>query len=142
MPTQGDPAMTDDEIDSLLERLTRAEQDGDIAALDMLTTSDFTLVGPLGFLLSKDQWLDRYRSGALTTEILTWQPDSVRRHNDLAIVIGTQDQHAHYQGHRVDGRFRATHVLLHLDAQWRGGRPPPPPPPPPPPLGRPAPSAP
>src|SRR4051812_24856847 len=98
MPTQGDPAMTDDEIDSLLERLTRAEQDGDIAALDMLTTSDFTLVGPLGFLLSKDQWLDRYRSGALTTEILTWQPDSVRRHNDTAIAIGAQHQHARYQG--------------------------------------------
>jgi ketosteroid isomerase-like protein len=111
--------MTDDEIESLIKRLTRAEQDGDIAALDMLTTSDFTLVGPLGFLLSKDQWLDRYRSGALTTEILTWQPDTVRRHNDLAIVIGTQDQHAHYQGHPVDARFRATHVLLHLDAQWR-----------------------
>src|SRR4051794_30982875 len=134
MTTLGEPAVTDDEIESLLKRLTRAEQDGDIAALDMLTTSDFTLVGPLGFLLSKDQWLDRYRSGALTTENLTWQPDTVRRHNDTAIAIGTQHQHARYQGHPVDARFRATHVLLHLDAQWRGARTPPSPPPHTPPL--------
>jgi len=111
--------MTDDEIQSLIEHLTRAEQDGDISALDMLTTSDFTLVGPLGFLLPKDEWLDRYRSGALTTEVLTWQPESVRRHNDTAIVIGRQEQRARYQGHPVDARFRTTHVLLRRDDQWR-----------------------
>jgi hypothetical protein len=111
--------MTDDEVQRLLERLTQAERAGDIAALDGLTAGDFTLVGPLGFVLTKEQWLDRYRSGALTTEALSWQPDTVRRHNDTAIVIGTQDQHARYQGHPVHGRFRATHVLLHLDARWR-----------------------
>jgi ketosteroid isomerase-like protein len=111
--------MTDAEIHTVLQRLTQAEQAGDVAALDTLTTDDFTLVGPLGFLLDKDQWLDRYRSGALTTEVLTWEPDSVRRHGDTAIAIGAQDQRARYQGHRVDARLRATHVLLHRDARWR-----------------------
>jgi hypothetical protein len=109
----------DPEIQTVIDRLTRAEQDGDVAVLDALTTGDFTLVGPLGFLLHKDEWLDRYRTGALTTDVLTWQPDSVRRHDDTVIVIGTQEQQARYQGHRVDARLRATHVLLHEDAGWR-----------------------
>jgi ketosteroid isomerase-like protein len=111
--------MTDAEIHTVLQRLTQAEQDGDVAALDTVTTDDFTLVGPLGFLLDKDQWLDRYRSGALTTDLLTWEPDSVRRHGDTAIAIGAQDQRARYQGHPVDARLRATHVLLRRDARWR-----------------------
>jgi ketosteroid isomerase-like protein len=108
-----------EDIETVIRRLTRAELDGDVSALDALTTSDFTLVGPLGFLLHKDEWLDRYRSGALSTESLTWRPDSVRRHDDTAIAIGTQVQRARYQGHPVDAQLRATHVLLRLDADWR-----------------------
>jgi|tagenome__1003787_1003787.scaffolds.fasta_scaffold20693233_1 hypothetical protein len=111
--------MTDAEIHTVLERLTHAELTADVAALESLTTDDMTLVGPLGFVLDKNEWLDRHRTGALTTAALAWQPESLRRHHDSAIVIGTQDQQAHYQGHRVQARLRATHVLLHLDAGWR-----------------------
>jgi hypothetical protein len=111
--------MTDTDIQTVLARLTQAELDADVTTLDALTSDDFTLVGPLGFLLDKGQWLDRYRSGALTTDVLTWQPDSLRRHDDAAIAIGTQRQEARYQGHPVDATLRTTHVLLHLDAGWQ-----------------------
>jgi ketosteroid isomerase-like protein len=108
-----------EDIETAIRRLTRAELNGDVSTLDTLTTSDFTLVGPLGFLLAKDEWLDRYRSGALRTESLTWRPDSVRRHDDTALAIGTQVQRARYRGHPVDAQLRATHVLLRFDAGWR-----------------------
>jgi ketosteroid isomerase-like protein len=108
-----------EDIETAIRRLTRAELDGDVSTLDTLTTSDFTLVGPLGFLLAKDEWLDRYRSGALRTESLTWRPDSVRRHDDTALAIGTQVQRARYRGHPVDAQLRATHVLLRFDTGWR-----------------------
>jgi hypothetical protein len=111
--------MTGTEIQICLERLTEAELSGNAAELDSLTTDDFTLVGPLGFVLDKEQWLDRHRSGALTTDALAWQPESVRRHHDTAIAIGTQHQRARYQGHPVEAHLRATHVLLHVDARWR-----------------------
>jgi hypothetical protein len=42
--------MLDDEIQSLLECLTQAERDDDVTAVGTLTTSDFTVLGPLGFL--------------------------------------------------------------------------------------------
>ena len=111
--------MPPSEIHSLLERLARAELAGDVATLDSLTTDDYTLVGPLGFVLDKDQWLDRLRSGALTTEVLAWQLDSLRRHRDTAIAIGTQQQRARYHGHPVESHLRATHVLLHRDERWQ-----------------------
>lgn len=111
--------MTEAEFHTVIAHLTQAERDGDVAALDALTTSDFTLVGPLGFVLQKDEWLDRYRSGALTTEVCNWQPDTVRRHNDAVILIGTQHQRTRYQGQPVDAQLRTTHVLVHLEGQWR-----------------------
>jgi len=116
---RGEPAMPDDEVHSLLDRLTSAELGGDVRTLDALTTDDYTLVGPLGFVLAKDQWLDRLRSGALTNDVLAWQLDSLRRHGDMAIAIGTQHQRASYQGHPVETHLRATHVLLQLDARWQ-----------------------
>ena len=90
--------MTDSEIQTLLDRLTHAELAGDVTALETLTTDDFALVGPLGFVLQKDEWLDRHRSGALTTEELAWHPESLRRHQSTAIAIGTQHQRSPVPG--------------------------------------------
>jgi hypothetical protein len=110
---------TTEKIIELGDRWAEAECAGDVDTLADLAADGFRLVGPFGFVLDKEQWLDRYRSGALTTEGLTWQPVSVRRHHDTAIAIGTQVQQARYHGHRVDAQLRATHVLLRLDAEWR-----------------------
>ena len=55
--------MTHNEIRELGRRWADAEQRGDADALSALAVEDFTLVGPLGFVLDKQQWLDRYRSG-------------------------------------------------------------------------------
>jgi hypothetical protein len=54
------------EILQLGQRCAEAEQRGDIAALDAMTVGNFTLVGPLGFVLDKVQWLDRYGTASLS----------------------------------------------------------------------------
>jgi hypothetical protein len=40
-----------------------AEQDNDAEALDKLLAGDFVGVGPLGFVLDRDQWLGRFGNG-------------------------------------------------------------------------------
>jgi hypothetical protein len=87
--------------------------------LDSLATPDFTLVGPLGFVLTKEQWLDRYRSGAFVTKTLSWDDVQVRDYGDAAVAVGVHDQQASYQGNPSDGRFRATHIAVRGDAGWR-----------------------
>jgi hypothetical protein len=42
---------------------TRAELHGDIEALDALLHPDFLGVGPFGFVLSRDEWVQRLRDG-------------------------------------------------------------------------------
>jgi ketosteroid isomerase-like protein len=105
-------------IRELGSRWADAEQRGDIDTLDALSTDDFTLVGPLGFVLDKQQWLDRYRTGGLVTHSLMWDDIEVRDYGDAAVAIGRHSQRAEYQGDNVDGHFRATHVAVRRDDNW------------------------
>src|SRR5690349_12208583 len=102
----------DSEIVELGRRWAEAEVRGDVAALDALATDDFRLVGPAGFILDKQQWLERYRSGTLVTRFLRWEDVDVRVHGDAAIAIGRDTQEAEYQGNAVNGEFRVTQVAV------------------------------
>jgi hypothetical protein len=109
----------DDQIRDLARRWTAAELAGDTGALDALACADFRLVGPAGFVLDKQQWLDRYRSGALVTTGLSLDDLDIRAYGPAAITIGVQTQQATYQDHPADGRFRVTVVAIPDDDRWQ-----------------------
>jgi hypothetical protein len=67
---------TDQKLRELERRWTEAEIEADVSALDALATDDFTLVGPAGFVLDKQQWLERYRQGNLLTHSLAFEDTS------------------------------------------------------------------
>jgi ketosteroid isomerase-like protein len=107
------------EISQLAKRWVAAELAGDTAAMDSLAHRDFLLVGPLGFVLDKAQWLERYSSGALVTSALDWRDTTVRVFGDCAVVVGVHDQQAAYRGQPNNGQFRATHILIREDGGWQ-----------------------
>lgn len=109
---------TTEQILELGRRWAEAEQQGDGTTLDAITTDDFTLVGPVGFVLNKQQWLDRYRTGDLVTDSLLWDEVQVRGYGDAAVAIGRQTQQGTHQGNPVDGQFRASHIAVRQDGQW------------------------
>jgi ketosteroid isomerase-like protein len=113
--------MNDDvaELEDFGRRWAKAEIEGDVTVLDALATKDFMLVGPLGFVLDKAQWLDRYSSGDFVTSALDWRDTQVRVFGDCAIVVGVHDQEAAYRGQPNNGQFRATHILVREDGAWR-----------------------
>lgn len=96
-----------------------AEERGDTETLARLAADGFRLVGPLGFVLDRDQWLARYGGGALVTEKLDWAEVEVRDFGGTAIAIGVHEQVATHQGNPVNGRFRATHVLVRAGDRWQ-----------------------
>lgn len=109
-----------DTILDLGRRWAAAERQGDTATLDGLAVDDFTLVGPFGFILTKQQWLDRYRDGDLVTSELNWEEVTVRDYGAVAVAIGVHAQRAAYRGRPNDGKFRATHIAVRDDAgEWR-----------------------
>ena len=103
--------MTHPNLDQTLGRLTDAELAGDPAALDELLADDFQLVGPLGFVLDKRQWIDQYRAGNLHYSRLVIEPVSVRTYGEVTVVIATRDQEATYQGTPTPARLRATAIV-------------------------------
>lgn len=107
------------EILELGRRWAAAELAGDVCALDGLAVADFRLVGPLGFVLNRDQWLDRYRSGDLVTSSLEWDEVEVRSYGAAAVAIGRHTQRASHRGAPSDGQFRSTHIAVRIDDEWR-----------------------
>jgi ketosteroid isomerase-like protein len=110
---------THDELRELDRRWAAAEIEADVSTLDALAVEDFMLVGPAGFVLSKQQWLDRYREGDLRTRSLSFEDATIRVYGDAAVTIGRHIQEAEYRGHPVNGEFRATHVAVRNGSEWR-----------------------
>ena len=106
-----------DDILTTGQRWAEAEAAADTGTLDALTVDDFTLVGPVGFVLTKPQWLGRYQDG-FTPEATSWDDVTVRAYGDAAVTVGTVTQRASYRGQRADGQFRVTHVFVRRDGRW------------------------
>jgi len=109
--------MTDQDLTDLAQCWAAAENAADTATLDELVDADFRGVGPLGFVLDRDQWLRRFADGLEITSV-TYDDVSVRRHGDLAVVLGTWSQTGSYQQHRSDGRFRYALVAHRPQGRW------------------------
>jgi uncharacterized protein (TIGR02246 family) len=111
--------MNRDQIPELARRWADAESRSDADALAALMTDDCTLVGPRGFVLDREQCLDRYRSGALKTEAFSWSDVNVREYGPTTVVVGVVTQQASYQGHDASGRFRVTQIAVQQAGRWK-----------------------
>jgi hypothetical protein len=102
----------------VLSRWIAAEASGDTAALDALLDDEFRGDGPRGFVLDKQQWLARYRTGDLVNDTLAWEDTRVRVYDDTAVATGVQTQTARYKGLDCSGRFQGSVVAVRRARQW------------------------
>jgi ketosteroid isomerase-like protein len=107
-----------DQVMELGRHWANAERAGDAEALEPLLDDDFQLVGPLGFMLDKAQYLGSRRSGDLRHESLVWEDVQVRAYDNAAVAVGTQTQRSTYQGRDTSGRFRVTQVAVRHGDRW------------------------
>lgn len=107
-----------DEILDLGRRWAEAELHADVNALNELLDADFICVGPLGFMLNKEQYLEGRRTGDLKHESFNWDDVKVRVYGDAAIAVGAQVQKSTYQGHDASGQFRETQVYSRKRDGW------------------------
>jgi len=105
----------DEPVQELISRWTAAEIGQDIDALDALAVEDFRLVGPAGFVLDKQQWLDRYRRGQLLTHSLTLGQPFTGAYGSVAVTIATQLQDAEYRRAPARGELRVTLITVRDD---------------------------
>ncbi len=107
------------EVQECGRRWAEAEQQADIETLTTLLDPAFMAVGPVGFVINKEQYLAGRSSGELKQDAITWEDVTVRVFGDAAVMIGAQIQTATHQGRDVSGRFRATQVLVRTGGSWR-----------------------
>jgi ketosteroid isomerase-like protein len=108
-----------DSIHAFLDQWSAAEQRGDTQRLDELLTDDFAGIGPLGFTLPKQAWLDRHRSQDLRYDSFNLAEVQTRVYGPAATVTDRNNTGGRYRGHPIPEATRATLVLVNEDGQWR-----------------------
>lgn len=101
----------------LAERWAGAEEKNDAGTLDGLLAGEFAGVGPFGFILTRDQWLERFTNG-LVNRSFTVTDLQVRDFGAAAVGIGVLAQETSWQGNDNSGRFRVTLVAVRVDDRW------------------------
>lgn len=111
---------TEQEVARLADAWATAELRGDTTFLESTLADDFIGIGPLGFMLTKQEWLARHRSGDLKYESFTLDEVKVRVYNnDAAVLTGRQVQNGAYRGNPIQAQLRTTLVFVQLQGQWR-----------------------
>ena len=110
---------TEQEVMRLADAWASAELRGDAAFLERTLADDFIGIGPLGFMLTKQEWLARHQSGDLRYDSFELDEVKVRVYNEAAILIGRQVQNAIYRGNTIKGQFRTTLVFVQQQGQWQ-----------------------
>jgi ketosteroid isomerase-like protein len=110
---------TEQEVAQLADTWATAEFQGDSAFLEKLLADDFVGVGPLGFLLTKQEWLARHQSGDMKYDVHTLDEVKVRAYTEAAIVIGRLTQEAAYRGNPINAQMRTTLVFVQQHGQWQ-----------------------
>lgn len=118
MSTNDQRSGAEAEVHQLGQRWADAERRGDADDMEPLLADDFVLVGPLGFVLDRGQYLGSRRSGDLRHASFAWEEAQVRVYDQAAVAVGTQTQQTTYQGRDASGRFRATQFTVQRDGRW------------------------
>ncbi len=109
---------SEQEVAQLADTWATAELQRDTAFLEKVLADDFVGVGPLGFLLTRQEWLARHQTGDLKYEVHTLDEARVRVYNEAAILIGCLTQEATYRGNPINAQLRTTLVFVRQHGQW------------------------
>ena len=108
------------EVVRLADAWANAELRGDTTLLERILADDYIGIGPLGFMLTKQEWLARHEAGDLKYESFSLDEVKVRVYNnDAAILTGRQAQQGAYRGNSIQGQFRITLVFVQQQGQWQ-----------------------
>ena len=109
---------THGQLMKLGDELAAAEQRGDIAFLDRTLVDDFLLIGPRGFVLNKEEWLARYKSGALQPGTNQRDQVQLRIYGEAAIVTAHETATGSYEGHEFRNELRSARVFVKRNGHW------------------------
>ena len=109
---------TQTEIKALLDQWAAAELAGDADAVAAVLTDDFVGVGPVGFVLNREQWAARHRSGDVDNREFQISDLAVRLYDATAVIVAALTQETTARGHDTSASFRLG-IIARNDGTWR-----------------------
>jgi ketosteroid isomerase-like protein len=107
------------DLTTFLATWADAERASDAATTERLLTDDFIGIGPVGFQLPKQAWLQRQTGGELLYDALSLDEITTRQYGDCAITTARWNARGTAQGHPIPETTRATLVTVKHGGEWR-----------------------
>ena len=107
-----------DEIKALEEARNQALLHGDVAALDRMTSDDYTFITLRGEMRTKSDILKGFASGSFKYESRQIFDLNVRVYGDTAVVTGRSIQKGTENAKDYSGSYWFTRVYIKRDGRW------------------------
>jgi hypothetical protein len=108
-----------DQLAQAHQRVLHALLDGDREGLDELVADDCRIVGPKGFPIGKQEWIDAHHSGVYEQVSLEVGHTELTGRDALAVRCDLQPSDGLSRGETVNGRFRVMDVWARPDETWQ-----------------------
>jgi ketosteroid isomerase-like protein len=107
------------QILDLEQERNRAIVKGDAAALEQMTSDDYTFITLRGELRTKAEIVQGFRSGSFHYDNRRISDLNVRMYGDTAVVTGRSVQTGRENGKDYSGDYRFTRVYVKRDGAWQ-----------------------
>jgi len=112
-------ASTKGEILQIERERNRAIISGDAAALDRMTSDDYTFVTLRGELRTKPEIIQGFKSGSFHYDSRQISELNVRVYGNTAVVTGRSNQKGRENGRDYSGDYRFTRVYARQGGRWQ-----------------------
>ena len=106
-------------VSALQDTVNTALLRSDGRTLDDLVSPTAAIIGPRGFMISRDEWIDVHQSADYRQVRLETLEATVHAYDSAVIHCDVMDSECLYQGQTITGRFRVTHVWVTDHQRWQ-----------------------
>jgi len=106
-------------VSALQDTVNTALLRSDGRTLDDLVAPTAAIIGPRGFMISRDDWIDVHQSADYRQVRLETLEATVHAYDSAVVHCDVMDSECLYQGQTITGRFRVTHVWVTDHHRWQ-----------------------
>ena len=107
--------LTPEWVNRLQDKANRALIDHDWTTLESLVAPGARIVGPRGFLISRDRWIGVHQESAYEQERIEVVESVVDTYDNCAVRIDLVESRCRYEGKTIAGRFRVCQTWVTVE---------------------------